>query len=414
MRRFPSLPLLLALVLLVAVAPAAARQHTALASQGSPAAPRQERPAAATRPETPAPRRAEGIRFGTPHALPRREGTLRLAVYNLENLFDDADDPDLTGEFDDIRMTTSDDRCQALAAAIRAIDADVLALAEVESEEALRWFRDRYLDGMGYDHVASLDVGSQRGVEQSVLSRHPIVHAQVWPDFDLTAMLPRRTGEGWTAPVEGSGVRFQRSPLHARVRTPEGYELDLFVVHHKAGGKAFAFQREMEALATIDLLRRRLAENPEARIAVLGDFNASPSEKSVRVYLDPEFGGLMNAWERRFDRNAPRETFVTHASGRVIDYIFVNRRLDEDLVPGSFFVLATLAPAEGWDWRTDEYPKGYASDHRPLVVDLVPRVEAAPHAVPAPAPGSGGASSHAASPAAPTPEAPTPSSREGG
>jgi len=322
-----------------------------------------------------APKRPTGIRHGTPTALPRRDGTLRLAVYNVENLFDDVDDPNLTGEFDDIRMTTTDARCTALAAAIRAVDADVLALAEVESDAALRWFRDRYLQGMGYDHIASLDVGYMRGVEQSVLSRHPIVRAMVWPDADLAAMQPKRTGDGWSTPVEGSGTRFQRSPLFVQVRTPEGYVLDMLVVHHKAGGKPFAFQREMEALQTIALVKERLAEDPHANIAVLGDFNAAPSEKSVKVYLDPAFGGLKNAWEQRFDRNAPRDTFVTHASGRVIDYMFVSDGLWDDLVPRSFFVFATLAPADGWDWRTDEHPPGYASDHRPLVVDLVPKDE---------------------------------------
>ncbi len=322
----------------------------------------------------PAPRKREGaVRYGTPTPLPRREGTLRLACYNVENLFDDRDDPEPSGEYDDAKMTVPESRRRALGEAIRALDADVLCLEEVESLDALRWFRDQQLSGMGYEWMASIDVGYPRGVEQCVLSRFPILHAQVWKDADLTATAPRRTGEGWSSSRTDSGTRFQRSPLFVQVKTPEGYALDLFVVHHKAGGKEFAFQREAEALGIIDLVKQRLAEDPNANIAVLGDFNASPSEKSVKVYLDPAFGGLANAWEFRFDRNQPRDTFVTHASGRVIDYIFMSEGLKGDVVPRSFFILATFAPGDDWNWRTDPPPERYASDHRPLAVDLIPR-----------------------------------------
>lgn len=318
-------------------------------------------------------KRGAEVRYGVAPALPRKAGTMRIAGYNVENLFDDVDDPALSGEYDDIKMTTSDDRLRAIADAIRAVDADVIGLAEVESLAALRWFRDKYLPDMGYDYIASDDVGYYRGVEQSVLSRFPIVRQKVWPDADLKPTASQRQGEGWTSAREGQGDHFQRSPLFVQVRTPDGYLLDLIVVHQKAGGKDFAFHREAEALKIIELVKERLAEDPNARIAVLGDFNASPSEKSVKIYLDPAFGGLSNAWEERFDQNRPRDTFVTHSSGRVIDYIFTTPKLKSDLVPKSFFVFATLAPPDGWNWRTDQPPAGYASDHRPLVVDLVAR-----------------------------------------
>ena len=102
---------------------------------------------------------AADIRFGRPVPPTKAAGTIRLAAYNVENFFDGVDDPALQGDYDDLPMQTSPDRCAALAQAIRALDADVLGLEEVESEEALRWFRDTYLKGMGYDFLASKDVG---------------------------------------------------------------------------------------------------------------------------------------------------------------------------------------------------------------------------------------------------------------
>jgi len=351
------------------------------AARATQATPKATAPTPAAEP-TPAPQRSEAraastLRYGISPAPAKKAGTLRLASYNLENFFDDVDDPSLTGDVDDAKMTTTDARAKALAQSIRDIDADVLCLQEVESLDALRWFRDHYLSDMGYDHLASDDVRYYRGIEQSVMSRFPIVRQMTWPDADLTETAVMRTGDAssWQAERPGHGDRFQRSPLFAQVRTPDGYMLDLFVVHHKAGGKDFAFHREAEALKIISLIKERLAEDPGARLAVLGDFNASPSEKSVKIYMDPDFGDLVNAWEQRFDRNRPRETFVTHASGRVIDYIFVNKALADDLVPRSFFVYATATPPEGWNWRTDPHPQDYASDHRPVVVDLLPKVD---------------------------------------
>ena len=101
-----------------------------------------EQPAARDKP-------AADILFGRPVPPAKAAGTIRLAAYNVENFFDGVDDPTLQGDYDDLPMQTSPDRCAALAQAIRALDADVLGLEEVESEEALRWFRDTYLQGMG-------------------------------------------------------------------------------------------------------------------------------------------------------------------------------------------------------------------------------------------------------------------------
>ncbi|MBM4112714.1 MAG: hypothetical protein FJ253_04965 [Phycisphaerae bacterium] len=366
------------LPLLIASAPRSTPPSTTIDAQTPPpSAP----PASRSAPQVDPPpsKREPAVRYGIPAPRAKRDGTLRLASYNLENLFDEVDDPALSGEVDDLAMKVPASRRAALGEAIRALNADVLCVQEVESLEALRWFRDQELSGMGYEHTAALDVGYPRGVEQGVLSRFPIVHAKVWPDADLTRTQASRTGEGWSSPREGSGVKYQRSPLFVQVRTPSGYVLDLFVMHHKAGGKEFAFQREAEALQTISFVKERLAEDPNANIAVLGDFNGSPSEKSVKVYLDPGHGGLHNAWEKRFDRNQPRDSYVTHASGRVIDYIFMSKGLEEDAVDRSFFVMATFDPGSGWNWKTDPPPERYASDHRPLAIDLVPDDPAGNH-----------------------------------
>lgn len=315
---------------------------------------------------------AEEPRFGLAEAEPRTEGAIRLATYNLENLFDDEDNPELTGRNDDMDSVKPDDEKQALADAIRAIDADILALQEVESYDALIEFRDEYIGDMGYEHVVSIDVGQERGIENAVLSRFPLKDPKVWPNLPLGGVHPDLYGDkpNWYA---GEPITFRRSPLRVTVEVPsdktgaEPYELTLFVVHHKSG-RYNDYWREKEASKLVEFITEMQTANPERNIAVLGDFNAMIGEESVEVYLDE--AGFSDVFEGT--DHAPKE-YVSHASGRRIDFILVNEALEDEVVEGSEFVLGTPQLPPGADWRTTPPPPGYASDHMPVVIDLIPR-----------------------------------------
>ncbi len=319
--------------------------------------------------------------YGTKDAPKKTKGALRLAAYNVENLFDAKDDPAISGEFDDIKETTSVARLEALARMIHTLDADVLCLEEVESKECLEWFRDTYLKDMGYTSVASLDASYARGVEQSVLSRVPIVSASNFTGSAATIsdMEARRTkeraaqlGGAWSPPQQPLPERFQRSPLRVDLKTSDGYPLTVFVVHFKAGGNAFAHQRELEALQTEQFVAEMLKKDPNANIAVVGDFNGAPNDMCVKALRagDTE---MVSAYDWRFDPKADRDTYTTHASSRVLDYMILSPSLAADCVEKSFFVLGTLHAASDWDFKkADEIPPpvGYASDHCPIAIDV--------------------------------------------
>lgn len=331
----------------------------------------QTNPSGAQRGGTATADRGPGQRFGVAKAPPRTQGAIRIGSYNTLNLFDDKDDPKLSGEFDDITMTIDPDRAAALAAAIKALDADILALQEVESEEAVRWFVDRWLKDAGYKHIASRDVGNPRGIECAVISRFPIVDVKTFVDANLDDVV--RAGEGWAerpkdAPAMGR-LRYQRSPLVVTVKINDGYQLTVFSLHHKASA-GFEHQREAEALKTVELVRRLEQEDPTRNIVLMGDFNAAPWDKSFRVYLD---AGLVDAFAARStDRTKPESRrWRTHESERVLDYILLNRAAFREFVPGSAFVLGTLHPGDNYDYRKDKPPKGYASDHYPIGVEVM-------------------------------------------
>ncbi len=340
------------------------------------------------------------IKYGRSSAPAKATGTIRLAAYNVENLFDDKDDPALSGRYDDLGLTTSEGQCQNVAAAIKALDADVMILEEVESEEALRWFRDTYLRDLGYEHIRSFEAGYERGVEQSVLSRFPIKAAQVFPAERIDDMAALRLGGGWTTARTGHEPEvFARSPIRAVIDGPGDYELILYGVHLKAGGgDDNAAQREAESLQLREFVKADLAANPHANVAVMGDFNATPLQRAYALQLKGNtksgdgIGLGTGAYDFR-DARRPMDEYRTHVSGRTIDYIVFSDGLAADAVPGSFFVLGTAFPgdeqqARVMSWIKKGYPRGeeparhpqQASDHYPVAIDLDPSkdVPAAP------------------------------------
>ncbi|MEI6475061.1 MAG: endonuclease/exonuclease/phosphatase family protein [Planctomycetota bacterium] len=365
-------------------------QDGAPAAPAAPKAPAKEPKAPAKEkapPKEKAPKtvRPAGVWYGVEKAPEKKDGAIRIAAYNVENFFDGVDDPALQGEYDDIKMTTKPTRVQAIADEIKRLDADILCLEEMESLEALTWFRDTYLKDMGYKYVYSEDVGYYRGVEQACLSRFPIKAHTTFVTEDLTDMDAMRDGEGWAGKKPDQAKKFQRSPLKLEIDV-NGWPVTIYSVHFKAGGKEFDYQRESEALQTIEFVKKDLEANPAANVAVMGDFNATPSMKTPKAFGE---SGMKGAYDFRANKDSgTKDLYTTHDSGRAIDYIFMSKGLADDVLPGGFFVMGTMHPASDYDWKTDpekeKVPAGYASDHCPVAVDVMPK-DGAPKAAPAPA-----------------------------
>lgn len=335
---------------------------SALALQPAATAPVAEPPAAVA-PAQPGADAPKEYRFGTAVAPAKPAGTFRLMTYNVENLFDDQDDPALTGAQDDKDMTKPESHRRAAADAIRRAQPDVIALQEVESLQALLWWRDEFLKDMGYDHVVSLDSGDGRGIENSVLSRYPLSDPKVWPDAPLGGTHPNKSE------FRGQPIEFRRSPLRVTVTVPaasEGakpYVLTLFVVHQKSGGDN-GYWREREAAKTVELAKELLTQDPNYNIVILGDMNCEAAQNPFRYYLD---GGFIDAFADRVRRQSK---WVTHESGRAIDHILLSPAAAKELVRETRFILGMPARPEGVDWRRTPPPEGFASDHYPVVVDL--------------------------------------------
>ncbi len=360
----------------------------ALSGLGSPAQPARasapkEQPDTPPRREIPALPPAKPvvgeIRFGSKEARPRTPGALRLATYNVENLFDEVDDPTLNGEQDDLPMAKPAPQREAIAAAIRAVDADVIALEEIESKDALVWFRDLYLSDLGYEYVESIDAGDDRGIENGVLSRFPISNARTWVGMELGGVHPDTYGDRGAANwMAGQVLKFRRTPLCIDITVPAGTDLGgvrvdepfaftLFALHHKSGSGS-GYWREAEARKVVELIGEVATKEPGRAISVVGDFNSTPADAVLGVYRE---AGMLDTLASRVVGGAAGAAFVTHASERTIDFVLVNQALGARVVPNSAFVFGTMILPKGADYRSVAPPPGYGSDHFPVVVDLM-------------------------------------------
>lgn len=325
-----------------------------------------------------APARAEAPRLGIAEPPAKSPGAIRLATYNVLNLFDAHDDPSLSGDVDDLKSAKPESEKQAVAQIIRRLDADILALEEVESLDALVEFREAHLKGMGYDYVQSIGPGDERGIEQAVLSRFPIVEATVWPNIPLGGFHPPMFLDRPNR-YAGQPLETRRSPLRVVIRVPAtktagaagsarriDYELTLLIVHHKSG-LGNDYWRDAEAAKFVSMMQELSAREPERNVAVLGDFNAVSTDQSVRAYLSAGFVDALGV------RDPDDVKTITHESDRAIDFVLLNPALAREMVAGSAFVLGSPLRDKGDDYRTTPAPPGFASDHLPVAVDIVPR-----------------------------------------
>jgi hypothetical protein len=380
-RSRPAIHLLLASVTLLAIGSLATAQQATL----QPATP-VTTPAPAATPAATASPTPGVVRHGLKAPKPRTPGTIRIASYNIENLFDDKDDPALSGEQDDKDMTKPLAHRQAAAAAIKALDADIIAMQEIESLEALTWFRDNHLKGLGYDHIVSIDSGDGRGIECSVLSRFPLKDAKVFKDMPLGGTHPDKWGNEANREA-GKPITFRRSPLQVTVEVPadkaatfakaagalgtdaaanpKPYEVTLFVIHFKSG-RPGAYWREAESRKTLELAADLLKTSPDCNIIITGDFNSQKNEEPLAILYRA-------GWHDIFaDRNPKDTETMTHSSDRAIDHMLFSTGLSGELVFDSRFVLGTITRPAGVDWRTTPPPDNYCADHYPVAIDLYP------------------------------------------
>lgn len=154
--------------------------------------------------------------------------TIRVATFNCENLFArfkfEAGINPATASANGFTVNETkfdflNEVEKALTArAIRAVNADVIALQEVDNHDVLKRFRTQRLQGMGYTHTMLVDANDPRHIDVAILSRFPIVAARPHQHLKSGAQPLFSRLPGGRRPGERRAAHAFREPLQVDAR----------------------------------------------------------------------------------------------------------------------------------------------------------------------------------------------------
>ncbi len=280
------------------------------------------------------------ILFG---AAPLRAGeSIRIATWNVENYLIQNRVVDGTWLPD---YPKPESEKAALRQVIRRIDADVIALQEMGTEDFLRELQtDLAAEGLDYPFRAT-GAGQDSVRRVAVLSRLPIHSVTIHTDLDF--------------PYFGDRLQPRRALLEIELHIADA-TLRLFVVHLKSKWteRDDDPQANRRRIGEATAIRNRILELIDPQTGyylILGDFNDSPRSSTLARFLQrgEQIISLMthptDSRGHRWTQHWEREDLYSR-----IDYILVSPALMPMLVEESLLI-------------TDCADVAAASDHRPLV-----------------------------------------------
>jgi endonuclease/exonuclease/phosphatase family metal-dependent hydrolase len=201
-----------------------------------------------------------------------RKDQITIATYNIRNLYDGDDD---LYHNDDTTPAKPRDELKRVAKVIRELDADVLALQEVENRGYLQRFVDVFLPDMGYTNVVHFEGNDLRGSDVCLLSRIPVgaVTSYRHQRFSLPG---------------GRTKAFSRDLLTVEILPPDSASFEVWVVHLKSNhdGRDYAEPiRVAEANAIRKIVDDRLKRDPSAAFVLCGDFNDTADSVTVETII---------------------------------------------------------------------------------------------------------------------------------
>ncbi|MBQ7567971.1 endonuclease/exonuclease/phosphatase family protein [bacterium] len=261
---------------------------------------------------------------------PPAPGTLRLASWNMHDLFDTIDDANK-----DVVLTPQEysQKLAVLAAVLNKMRADIVGVQEVENIGCLRDLAKR----AGYPYCLLVEGNdTMRGIDVGVLSKVPIknyvTHAQD------------------SCPGSGRSYRFSRDCLEVHFDHPS--RLTMLVNHFKSkrgsNDDVSAAQRQAQA----NRVRNIAASLQKYPVIIVGDLNDEPDSKALSPLV--RGAGLHDvlSW-----MGASRVSFKTRNFSSALDYLILNDLLYSKMIDRS----ARIVVGE---------PVRIASDHRPVIVDV--------------------------------------------
>jgi endonuclease/exonuclease/phosphatase family metal-dependent hydrolase len=282
--------------------------------------------------------------------------TISVVTWNIEHFVDEFDNPYIDNDREDDPPENMEERRSLFADAIKAIDADIVVLQEVESASYMQSFASEHFPEMNYRYFTSRE-SNDWYMNVVVMSRIPlgILYSYANPESYIYG---EQDDEGR---VERQNLTNNRMLSVDVIVSPE-YRFLLTGLHLKAGR---GDRNENWRIGQIDLLRDHFEylsmTHPDMRFLIAGDLNILPGDREFLHLLGGEKTPLFT------DPLAETDAFTHTADNpvRQLDHLLPSKQMMEDLVPGSANV---LTPFDAETMRT-------ISDHLPVIARFVTNVE---------------------------------------
>lgn len=218
-----------------------------------------------------APRADAGLPPDVPEPPPA--GSIRIATWNVHFFWDDVCDSEDCGPGafeEELSPAEFEVRANAVAAAVRGLDADIVLLQEVESERALAAVLERLYPEYAAARLG--EIGFAASVDVAVLVRD-----------ELRGVATHR-GQPIVLP-SGETTWFAREFLEAHVRVRDTRVI-VFAAHFRSQHDDDPERRLAEAQAAHDIVAAAAAAHPDALVVMGGDLNDVPGSPTLRALED--------------------------------------------------------------------------------------------------------------------------------
>lgn len=296
-------------------------------------------------------------------------GQLRVASFNVENLFDLIDD---TGSDTEPKPTAAALAVQQskLAYAISHLlqCPDIIGIQEVEKASLLVELAEKAAATCGFSYtVTHVESPDARGIDVALLSQPQRVQVVGVQLHQVCTPLETGISDRSIQCPAGRQPLSSRPPLQVDTLV-DGHPLTLFVNHFKSkrgGEEESGPQRLAQAALLRELAGELLARDATAAIIVMGDFNDYFDSPALRLMSDD--GRLTNVLGRLPE--AERYSFVFGGASQLIDGLLLSPSLLDRVATVTIIHNSADYPAS---LATDLSPAGIAyraSDHDiPLLV----------------------------------------------
>lgn len=235
---------------------------------------------------------------------------MRVLTWNVENLFDSEDDPET---FDDVPSSAEVVRkLNDLEAVIRSVNADFVALQEVENEAIVGRLAEQMSD-LGYESYGVIDAFDGRGIDVGYMTRLPLADSP---------MVTSHIGERFPLPDGSDEIFYTRDALEVFVDVG-GATVGVIIVHFRSMRDGGADIRQAEAAYTTRIAEARIDAGLE-NMLVVGDVNDVPGSLPYEEIVG---SGALTDLTLRVPED-DRWTFVFSGVRRQFDYIFASPAME--------------------------------------------------------------------------------------